>query len=130
MLQHDADKISDLANIDLWESFVLDWELKGGELRINIDAYLFPEHPHYLKPPENEWACFVDAYLIFEGISELEGFDALTKAKPAIDANDEKDFGHIEEFKFTVLGEYVFTIEFSGQLTFKAKGVRLELVNV
>jgi len=130
MLYHDANKITALKDIDLWESFVLDWELRGGELRIKIDAYLFPEHSSYVKPREDEWACFVDAYLIFEGTNEMEGFDALNKAKPAVDASGEKDFGHIEDFQFTALGKYIFSIEYAGQLTFKAKGVKLELVNV
>lgn len=127
MLYHDADKISALENIDLWESFVLGWELKDDELRIKIDAYLFPEHKGYVKPKDNEWACFVSVYLIFNGIKEMKGFDALIVDKPAIDASGESNYGHIEDFQFTVLGEYLFTIEFAGQLSFKAQGVIVEL---
>lgn len=130
MLQHSAEKIHDLKNIDLWESFVLGWELKENSLCINIDAYLFPEHPSYTKPLENEWACFVNARLIFENVSELKGYNLLRKDNPAIDASGEKDYGHIEEFKYTVLGQYLFTIEFAGELSFKATRVSLELGNV
>ncbi|MDN3649558.1 hypothetical protein QWZ13_11670 [Reinekea marina] len=130
MLYHDANKISGLEHIDLWESFVLGWELKGEELRIKIDAYLFPEHEGYTEPKENEWACFASAYLIFDGVKDMDGFSSLAECKPAVDATGEKDFGHIEDFQFTVLGEYIFTIEFAGKLNFKAQGVRLSLENV
>lgn len=130
MLHHSAEKIPSLENIDLWESYVLGWEIKGDSLFINIDAYLFPEHPSYTKPLENEWACFVSASLIFKNVRELEGYDLLRKDNPAIDANGEKDYGHIEEFKYTVLGQYIFTIEYAGELSFNAAGVSLELDNV
>ena len=128
MIYHSADKIDELKYIDLWETYVLGWSLDGDELCIKLDTYLFPEHPKYTKPKPTEWACFVPAFLKFQGIDKLVGFDKLKADAPAIDASGEKDFGHVEEFKFTRLGEYKFIIEYAGEISFTAKSLKLELI--
>jgi len=130
MLPHSAEQIPELKHIDLWESYVLGWEHKGDELFIYIEAVLLPEHQAYEKPTPELWACYKKARLLFKGVSSLEGYEELDIEKAATDASGEKDFGHIEEFQFTVLGDYSFNIEYAGLLKFKAKEVKIELTNV
>ncbi len=130
MLPHSADQIPELQHIDLWESYVLNWGRNEDELYIEIEAVLLPEHQAYEKPTPDLWACYKKANLIFKGVSSLEGYEDLDIEKAAIDASGEKDFGHIEEFQFTRVGDYVFNIEYAGYLKFKAIEVKFELKNV
>ncbi|AEF54590.1 hypothetical protein [Marinomonas posidonica] len=130
MLNHSAEKISKLKNIDLWESYVLGWERADGTLSIKIDAVLLPNHEVYTKPTPEMWACYKKGKLQFKGVSSLEGYHELKSDRAATDASGEKDYGHIEEFKFTKLGDYYFEIEFAGPLKFKAKEIDFVLTNV
>ena len=130
MLNHSAEKIPELKHIDLWESYVLGWERVEDNLNINIEAVLLADHKAYIKPTPDLWACYKKGIIQFKGVSALEGYEELNSDRPAIDATGEKDYGHIEEFNFTNLGDYYFQIELAGSLKFKAKEVKFVHTNV
>ncbi len=130
MLNHSAEEITELKHIDLWESYVLGWECVEDNLHINIEAVLLPDHEAYTKPTPDLWACYKKGTLQFKEVSSLEGYEELKSDRPATDAAGEKDYGHIEEFNFTKLGDYYFQIELAGFLKFKAKGVKFVYTNV
>ena len=79
--------------------------------------------------PLLELLCF-EKILKFKGVSSLEGYDELKLDKAATDSSGEKDYGHIEEFKFTKLGDYYFEVELAGSLKFNEKEVNFVLTNI
>ena len=130
MLPHSANEHPNFEHVDLWESYVIGWGKVDSELYVDIEAVLLPEHKSYEKPTPDLWACYKKAKIIFKGVTSIVGYEDLKADKPAIDANGEKDFGHIEEFEFTKLGDYVFTIELAGTLQLQAKELSFEIQNV
>ena len=127
MLFHSGEKHTELANIDLWESYVIEWNINGDILSIELEAVVLPEHPAYKEPLPDLWACYRKSTLSFIGVQSLEGFDELVSDKPATDASGSKDFGHIEDFQFTRVGDFKFSIELAGTLKFQAKEMKFEI---
>lgn len=130
MLFHSAEIHDELDRIDLWESFVLDWGINKGKLIIEVELVLFPDHSAYKKPTLNEWACFRCAKLIFHDVTGLEGYSDLRSDNFSVDASGEKGYGHIEDFQFTRLGDFKFTMECAGKLKFRASKLCVEFTEV
>lgn len=95
MQYHEA--FSDLADVYLEDSWVLELAPSDDGLALRIDAVLTPEHSRYEPPKQGEQHCYKRGWLsvLAESI-EI----ALSGRPPAIDATGEADFGNLDAFAF------------------------------
>ncbi len=93
--------------IDLFDSFILHWHYENHTFTINLDASIWPQSKHYEKPKLNEYTCYKKAILKFSNIKKLTGLKTMQQVKPAIDANNELDYGEIEYLSKTEEGFHI-----------------------
>lgn len=62
---NDWRELREFKGVDLSESFVLSWLLRGELLRLDIDLCLLPSHVFYESPRPAETACYRAAVLQF-----------------------------------------------------------------
>lgn len=90
--------IPTVANFVLEESYVLDVVAQPGNVTVRVDLVLTPEHPQYLPPRPGEQMCFRIGVITITGVRDVvwtgQGLP------PAIDANDERDYGNIDRFEW------------------------------
>lgn len=111
-------------NIYLEDSFVLDIEAHPGLLRLRLDAVLTEDHPEYSAPGPDEQYCYRSALIQFNGVTRLHWL--ASSFRPAVDANDEIDYGGIDQFGRD--GDtYVLAGDF-GQIDVEASGCTIEFL--
>lgn len=115
--------IDALRGILLEESYVLDVVATMGRVSFRLDFVLTPEHPRYAAPAPGEQFCFRTGSMEFREVTRLTW--ANQGAPPAIDANDELDYGGIDLFEFDDVG---YVMEGSwGRIDLVAKEVVVEM---
>ena len=114
--------------VDLGDSWVLRWQTNEatGQLVFEIEASLWPGHPDYERPPSEDYTCYKQARLIFEGVKTITGLVPMREVKPLSDPDGSLDYGNIEGFRAVGDDTYEFSGEF-GDLRVKATGVHLEI---
>jgi len=90
--------MSDIQNIYLEDSFVLDWTNDGSDIVFTMEFSLLPEHPRYAKPKENEWTCYRRGVWAFKSVRNLSGLKKKEEVKRSVDPDGSVDFGTIDEF--------------------------------
>jgi hypothetical protein len=90
--------ISDLRDVVLEESYILDVVARPGTLELRGDFVLGLQHPRYHRPPSSETDCFIRGVLSFRNVRRLvwEG----QGVPPATDATGEIDYGHIDDMQW------------------------------
>ena len=79
----DWTELREFRAVELTESFVLSWEVDAGDLHIDLDLCLLPDHAFYEKPRPREKACIHAALLRFPALSRLVvGSQDLVRASP------------------------------------------------
>lgn len=76
-------------------SYVLGISIKPYVFLLTTDFLLTPEHPCYVPPHQGERGCFHRGWLRVDQFSRVHWH--ATGFPPATDANDEVDFGNIDE---------------------------------
>lgn len=84
----------DLAGVVLEDSWVLDVAPHARGVAFRLDAVLTPEHRNYERPRPGEARCYRRGWLTIESDAQVEV--SLSGARPATDADDETDVGHID----------------------------------
>lgn len=115
--------MEDLREIVLEDSYVLGICATPGCLRIEGEFVLTPEHPLYAPPSADENACYARGHITFAGVRRLVWENQ--GAPPAVDANGELDYGHIDHLRrdsdmFELEGDW-------GRICVSAPSVRLVL---
>ena len=64
-------ELREFVAVDLTESFVLSWQMEATTLVIDLDLFLFPEHPFYEKPRPSEKGCYRAAFLEFPTCTQV-----------------------------------------------------------
>ncbi|YCK81098.1 hypothetical protein M1D89_18730 [Arthrobacter sp. D3-18] len=82
----------------LEDSFVLDVRATPGRFSIMLDFVLREGHPQYASPLPGEQYCYRKGRLVFSGVKEIS-WSGQGRINPAIDANDEIDYGGIDSFR-------------------------------
>lgn len=112
-----------LANFLLEESYVLDLVAQPGVISIRSDLVLTPEHPEYAMPSPGEQMCFRLGTITITGVRDLTWTGQ--GLPPAVDANDERDYGNIDSFEWES-GRFVLEGSF-GVLDVHADDVEVSL---
>ncbi len=95
-MRFDYTELSGLENVFLEDSFVLAIKEEAARITFRVEAVLTPEHPCYGPPRADEEYCFATGDLLFSEIEDAEWTRRSTK--PFVDANNEPDWGNIDEF--------------------------------
>ncbi|SRR6266542_4473075 len=91
-------ELDGLDEIVLEESYVLGITAEPGRVTFEVDFVLTPHHPEWVAPPPSEVECFRRGTLQLMGVRRLRWDDQ--GGPPATDATGERDFGHIDSFKW------------------------------
>ncbi|UFS59093.1 hypothetical protein [Subtercola endophyticus] len=100
----------ELVGIDLEDSYVLNVESFPSNVWISFDFVLTEEHPSYLPPDADSQFCFRRGRIVFHGVTHCD-WSGQGELVPARDANNEIDYGHLDEFsnegkRYSVSGEF------------------------
>jgi hypothetical protein len=109
------------------DTFVLGWRRDANQLVFAVEASLWPEHPDYEPPRPDEWTCYKPAWLVFEGVSSVEGLPDMASAPRFTDADGSQCFGSLDELG-TEPGGYRIAGDF-GIVRVQATSLRLEVGN-
>jgi len=109
--------------IDLSDSFVLSWSLDD-KFSIEIEASVWPESEHYLKPLDNEYTCYRNAVLTFSNFSECVGVVEQNSRTPTRDLDGTLDYGNIDSFTqhdsgYEILGDFGSVVVGGGKLSIR-----------
>jgi len=96
---------------DFNDSFVLGWCANDAEIILTIEASLWPESPHYLKPNSEEYTCYRKCKIKFTNFHSYSGLSEQSTLNPIKDLDDSLDYGNIDTFiktnhGFQVAGEF------------------------
>jgi hypothetical protein len=110
---------TDLAEVYLEDSWVLDVASSEHGVTFRLDAVLTPDHPRYQSPAPGEQHCYRRARLTVASTkrSVLNRSDA----PAATDASGERDFGNIDVFS---------TVDSEGDVAWEMSGDWGELLTV
>jgi hypothetical protein len=105
------DEIELFNNTDLYESYVLGWDIKCEQLQFDLDLYIIQGHAKWTPPGPREFARWIRAKLIFPKVRNLVGLRTQYIVKPAVDADGENDYGEIDELiinnsEVSMIGEF------------------------
>lgn len=76
---------------------MLDLQATPGKFSIALDFVLREGHPQYAPPLQGEQCSYRKGCLVFSDVKEVS-WSGQGRIKPAIDANDEIDYGGIDSF--------------------------------
>lgn len=88
--------LDELRFVYLEDSYLLELKESPKELELIIDAVLTEEHPEYSEPPPSENYCYKKAKISFSNVKAITWIEK--KMFPFCDANNEIDYGNIENF--------------------------------
>lgn len=97
--------------IDFNDSFVLGWSSNETEITFKIEASIWSESPHYLKPKTNEYTCYRKCEIRFTDFTSYSGLSEQGSIKPSKDLDGTFDYGNIDSLLkknqgFNVVGEF------------------------
>ena len=118
----------EFAGVDLEDSWVLGWsmDVEGKRLSFDVEASLRPGHPAYAPRPD-EWTCYRQGTLRFEGVSRVIGLLTMEEAESTVDPDGSRDFGCMYELRFD--GNHFRFAGDMGDVAVHATGVRLVLAD-
>jgi hypothetical protein len=90
------------AGIIFEDSYVLKLEITPYSLDLTMDFELLREHPAYIDPKKGERACFKHGTLKIVKFTKLTW--SVSGLAPATDANQEIDWGCLDEFSVSNCG--------------------------
>jgi hypothetical protein len=120
----DYARFSGLQDIDLEDSFILSVDEAFDRVTFGLDAVLLPTHPNYQDPKPEEQYCYRLGNLTFPEVREVTWLKR--SSQPFTDANDEEDWGHIDEIDVDQDDRYLVTGEF-GTISIKSSSPFFEL---
>lgn len=85
-----------LEHVYLEDSYVLDLRIASDSVEFELNAVLTPEHPLYEAPLPHQQYCMRRAALRFPNATVISA--NRSRAKPAVDAAGEVDYGNIDVF--------------------------------
>lgn len=94
-----------LSDYLLEESYVLEIEVRPTIVRFSVDLVLTVGHSEYRHPLPGEQYCFRRGFIEFTGVERI--FWTGQGAPPARDANDELDYGNIDNFEYDPPGYHL-----------------------
>ncbi|WP_079178168.1 hypothetical protein [Streptomyces mangrovisoli] len=119
----DYREVGELGQYFLEESYVLSIQASPGDLSLEMDLALSPEHPQHEPASPNERHCYRRGTIRYSGVKDLQWFDQGTP--PAVDATGELDYGNIDSL--TVEGDaYGMEGDF-GRITIVARDISILL---
>jgi len=97
--------------IDFNDSFVLGWSSNETVIIFKIEASIWPESPHYLKPKTDEYTCYRKCEIQFTDFTSYSGLREQSSIKPSKDIDGTFDYGNIDSLLktnqgFKVIGEF------------------------
>jgi hypothetical protein len=107
--------LREFKGIDLTRSFLLSWEVARSTLRLDVDLYILPDHPHYEKPRPSEKACFLAGHIDFPDCTQVVGDAAVSdgsSSESIADSTLHLGGGKISAMTRTGEGEYVICGDF------------------
>lgn len=84
----------EFANYYLEDSYVLAIRVFPEKIVFDVDAVLTANHPAYNDPREGEMYCMKHVEIVFDSVTSIGNFSL--DHHLAIDANNEKDMGNID----------------------------------
>ena len=97
--------------VDLSQSFVLSWAVKAGSLLIDVDLFLFQNHPFYERPRPSEKACFRPAHIEFPNCLWVSGAEPRA-GQSIVESAKELEGGRISDLRRTGEGQYEIVGDF------------------
>lgn len=86
-----------LEHVYLEDSYVLDIDTRGGEVRVDLEAVVVPGHPAYRPPRAGEHNCYLAGVLRFTGARDV---DLLRSGRaPSVDPDGSPDYGNVDVFR-------------------------------
>lgn len=79
------------------DSYVLSITVAPYKLQMHLDFSLHENHPEYRNPKINEHGYFRKGNIVIDTVQDIL-WECNHNAPPAIDANGEIDWGHLDEF--------------------------------
>jgi hypothetical protein len=98
-------ELPQLAHFYFEDSYVLAIAATPGWLKIEMDLVLTPSHQEYRPAKPGEHYTYRHGSLIFDGVTTLSWTEQ--GERPAIDANQELDYGNIDQFEWEP-GRFLF----------------------
>ena len=90
--------------IDLNDLFVLSWTRDNSRLKIDIEVSIWPESKYYSKPKENEYTCYKNTILLFDGVESIEALKPIDSVRATTDLDGTVDYDNIETLVKTSSG--------------------------
>lgn len=86
-----------LEHVYLEDSYVLDVDTRGGEVRVDLEAVVLPGHPAYQPPRAGEQYCYLAGVLRFTGARDVD----LRRSgrSPSVDPDGSTDYGNVDVFR-------------------------------
>ncbi len=119
-------ELTELAEIVLEESWVRGIVAEPGVVRFDVEFVLTERHPAYHPPLPDELFCYERGTLLISGVTKSVW--AAQGTRPAHDANNEIDFGHIDALTWDE--EHVALEGDWGQVDLDATSIQVELGSV
>src|SRR3546814_646704 len=114
-------------SVSLTDSCVLSWRQVDGSLIFEIEASLWPGHPHYAEPPKSDWTCYRRATLTFPQASLVEGLRSMAEAPSTTDPDGSVDYGTIDTLHRNEDGSYLLTGDF-GEITIHSEALTFDIL--
>lgn len=123
----DWEEMECFKGIDLFDSFVLSWQVTGDSLIILLEASVWPASEHYSEPKSDEYTCYKNFNLEFRGTESISGLKDMSEVTPLEDPDGSKDYGNIEYLvkyanRFELHGEF-------GEVSIESGELRFDVVN-
>ena len=85
-----------LRDVDLENSWLIDFTESATSIRMTIEAVLSKRHPLYHPPVDGEALCYRDAVLVFDGITSTAWSNKVFAKNTG--PGGEVDYGNIDSF--------------------------------
>lgn len=123
-----SENLTQLEGVDLQDSWVLSWHLDAGRLYFEIEASLWPGHPQYEAPSQEEYTCYKRCYLVFPRASGVSGLRTMEEVRPVQDPDGTRDYGSIDSLIRAAPGKYQIFGEF-GEVSLESDAPRFEFLD-
>jgi len=106
----DCRQLREFADVDLSRSYVLSWHMQAGALHVDVDVFLTPEHPFYVKPRPAEKFCIRPAAIEFPACEEIDSGESA--GGEVVDIIDNIGHGAINDLRRLGDGRYEISGDF------------------
>jgi hypothetical protein len=110
--------------IDLTDSFVMDWCFESDRLSFELEASIWPGSKYYTEPKAGEFTCYRKATLQFVGVQNVSGLKPKEEVPFSTDPDGTIDYGNIEGLEamdgtFSLSGDFGLVNIIGGELRFE-----------